>query len=141
MMGGEGGRTHAGVGAHGDGLGADAEGVLDVDVVELEVGRPDAQRGGEVVVGLRLLALGRDDGDCVGGVVLVVFRGAVDGQRAGELGDEDLLGVGARVNEDGLLGRGGVGQGGDGAGDGGELLAAADDEGAGGGFEATGGEG
>jgi hypothetical protein len=90
------------------------ESILHVDVIQLEVARPDSQRAREVIVRLRLLALGRDDRDLVLGVLGVIRGVPLDGQRPTELGDVDLFGVGAWVDEDDLLAGGGVRERGDG---------------------------
>jgi hypothetical protein len=44
--------------AHGDSLRALPKGILHVDIVQLEVARPDPQRRSEIVARLRFLALG-----------------------------------------------------------------------------------
>lgn len=82
------------------------ERILDVDIVQFEVTGPDPQSGRGIVVRLRFLAFRRDDGHLIRGVRCVVFRVPINGQGTIELGDVDLLLVGARMNEDGLL-RGG----------------------------------
>ena len=91
-----------GVGAQGDGLAALAVGVVDVDVVELEVGRLDSERGRLVVGQAVRLAQALRYGGLVARVAGRVVRLAVDGQLRGALADEDLLVVGPRGEEDAL---------------------------------------
>lgn len=95
--------TYAGLCADGNSLRALPESILHIDIVQLEVAGPDSQRAREIIVWLRLLALRRNDRDLVLGVLGVVRGVSLDGQRPTKLGDVDLLGVGAWVDEDDLL--------------------------------------
>lgn len=120
--------TYAGLCAHGNGLRALPECVLDVHVVELEVAGPDSKCASEVVAGLRLLALGGDDRDLVlgeGGVIGGVPKHC---QGSAEFRDVDLFLVGSRVDEDDLFAGYGGRQSSDGFGDFVIFLSFADDE-------------
>lgn len=108
--------------AHGNGLRAWPESVLDINVVEFEVARPDSQRGREVVVGLCFLALRGDDRDLVFRVLGIVSSISEDGKWSTDLGNIDLFGVGAWVYKDHLLVGCGVGERCDSGRDGGEFL-------------------
>lgn len=110
-------RTYAGLCAHGNGLRALPECVLDIDVVQFEVAGPDSKCASEVVAGLRLLALRGDDRDLVLGVGGVIGSVPKHCQGSAELGDVDLFLVGSRVDEDDLFAGDGGRQRGDGFGD------------------------
>ena len=101
-------QTYACLRADGNGLRALAKSVPDIDIVQLKITRPDSQRARKVIVRLRLLALRSNDRDLVLGVLGIVRGVSLHRQRPAELGDVDLLGVGAWIDEDDLLACGGV---------------------------------
>lgn len=84
-------RTYIRLCTHGNSLRALPKGVLDIDIVQLEVARPDSQGRSEVVVRLRFLALRSDNRDLVRGVLRVVLCVAEDCQWPTEFGDVNLL--------------------------------------------------
>lgn len=90
-----------------DGLLSLAEAVVDVDVVEAEVGRLDAQRARRVIAGFPGQALAGGDGHRVARVPARVARRPIDGQLRRAWRHEHLLFVGARADEDALRGLGG----------------------------------
>lgn len=100
--------TYAGLSTDGNGLRALTKSISHIDIIQLKIARPDSQRARKVIVGLRLLALRRNDRDLVLGVLGVICCVSLDSQRPAELGNVDLLGIGAWVDEDELLAGGGV---------------------------------
>lgn len=104
--------------AHGHGLTALAEAVIDIDVIQPEIHDLHSEGGGLVVADAELLALGGRDGDRVGRVAGDVGRVPVHGELRPPRRDEDLFRVDARVDEDALRGGGGRVQGVDGGLDG-----------------------
>ena len=93
------------VGAEGDGLAALAVAVLDVDVVQLEVGGLDAERGRLVVRQPVVLAQAAGDDRLVARVARRVRGVAVDGELRRPGADQHLLAVRPRVEEDALVRR------------------------------------
>lgn len=134
--------ARVGVRREGHGLAALAIGIGDIDIVQLKVGRLDAQRG-RLVVGAARAGLREavGDGDLVGGIGGGVFGVAVDGELGGTRGHEDLLVVGARLDEDALGAAGTGAQRVDGGLDGGVGGAGADGDAAGRRRGAAGGQG
>jgi len=93
------------VGGERDGLRADAVGVLYVDVVEFGVGRVVLDGTSGLVIG----GAGEETAAVhnvhdIAGVGEGVGCVAVDGEGGGTDGDDDLLGVGAREDEEALSG-------------------------------------
>lgn len=94
--------------AHSNSLRALSKRIPHINIVQLEIARPDSQSRSKIVTRLRFLALGSDNGDLVRGVLRVVLCVAKDSQGTAELGDVDLLCVGAGLDEDDLFAGGGV---------------------------------
>lgn len=84
----------------GEGLRALSVAVDDVEIVYVEVVRRDAKGCGEIVAARCGGRKGVGDDDLVLGVVLVLGRVAVYDDLPADLGDNDLTGVGSRVDED-----------------------------------------
>jgi hypothetical protein len=95
-------KTHAGLRAKRNSLRPLSKSIPHIDIVQLEIARPDSQRPCEIIVRLRLLALRSNDRDLVLGILRVIGGIPLDRQWSTELRDVDLFGVGAWVDENDL---------------------------------------
>jgi hypothetical protein len=93
------------ISAQSNSLAAFAEGVGNIDVVELKVVSLDTKRGTFIVVDAVRLALSSRDGDLVAAVAAGISGISVDGQLSIATGHENLLIVGSLVDEDALRSR------------------------------------
>jgi len=123
--------TYGGISGQGNGLGAGTMAVNDIDIVHLEVAGVDTESARLIVTDAAADTDAGGDGHDVVGVSGVIGGVAVDGQRTLEGGNQDLLAVGAGVDEDGLCCRRGGRQGINSSLDLAVLTAATDDQGAG----------